>query len=151
MRTKTVRLLSAAMAGGLIFTGVTATTIADTGQVPTRAALAADTPASPPVNLDNCPTLAEGYHGGCVNQLQTELNADDGGNLSVDSTFDPATREAVQVFQQEHNVVPVDGIVGRQTKAALDSPGSTSVVPPALIDSQVAATASHPSSLAHCH
>ena len=83
-----------------------------------------------PSRLGNCPTLTEGYHGGCVDQLQTELNADDGDNLPVDGTFGPATQEAVKVFQQEHGIVPAEGIAGPQTKAALDNSGPNSVATP---------------------
>jgi len=54
----------------------------------------------PAVNLDNCPTLAEGYQGGCVNQLQSELNTDDNAGLPVDGTFGPLTQQAVINFQQ---------------------------------------------------
>jgi peptidoglycan hydrolase-like protein with peptidoglycan-binding domain len=137
MHTKRVRLVSAAMAGGvsaamaggLVLTGVTAAAIANTSHAPTRVTLAADTTSSA-VNLGNCPTLTEGYHGGCVNQLQTELNADDGDNLPVTGTFGPATRAAVIAFQQEHHIVPAEGTVGPQTKAALDNPGSSSAAPP---------------------
>ena len=129
MHTKKVRLIFAAMAGGLVLTGVTAAAIASTSHGPTRVTLAADTTSSA-VNLGNCPTLAEGYHGGCVNQLQTELNADDGANLPVTDTFGPATKAAVIIFQQEHHIVPAEGIVGPQTKAALDNPGSSAAAPP---------------------
>ena len=83
-----------------------------------------------PSPLGKCPTLAEGYHGGCVDQLQTELNADDGDNLPLDGTFGPATQEAVKVFQQKHGIVPAEGIVGPQTKAALDNLGPNSVATP---------------------
>ena len=69
MPTNKIRIPSAAMAGGLVFTGVTAVAIAHTGHAATRTAPAADTNSSPTVNLDNCPILAAGYHGGCVNQL----------------------------------------------------------------------------------
>jgi peptidoglycan hydrolase-like protein with peptidoglycan-binding domain len=65
-----------------------------------------------------------------VDQLQTDLNADDGDNLPVDGTFGPATQEAVKVFQQKHGIVPAEGIVGPQTKAALDNPGRNSVATP---------------------
>ena len=134
MPTKKVRLLSAAMAGGLALTGVTAA-VTSTGHAPARTALAADKASSPPVNLDNCPTLAEGYVGGCVNQLQTELNTDDGDNLPVDGTFGSATKQAVENFQREHNIVPADGIVGPQTKVVLDTPGAgPAVTPPGQLD-----------------
>ena len=130
MPTKKSRLLSVAMAGGLVLTGVTAAAIANTGHAPARAALAATLASSPPVNLDNCPTLAEGYTGGCINQLQTELNTDNGTSMTVDGIFGPDTTKAVELFQQNHNIVPADGIVGPQTKAALDNPGSNPVGTP---------------------
>ena len=129
MHTKKIRLISAAMAGGLVLTGVTATAIANTSPVPTHVDLTANMTSSA-INLDNCPTLAEPYHGGCVNQLQAELNADDGDNLAVDGTFGPAVKTAVEIFQQEHNIVPADGIVGPQTKTALDNPSANSVATP---------------------
>jgi peptidoglycan hydrolase-like protein with peptidoglycan-binding domain len=121
MPTKKFRLLSVAMAGGLVLTGATAAAIANTGHAPARAPLAANTASSPPVNLDNCPTLAEGYTGGCINQLQTELNTDNGTSMPVDGIFGPETMKAVELFQQNHNIVPADGIVGPQTKAVLDN------------------------------
>jgi peptidoglycan hydrolase-like protein with peptidoglycan-binding domain len=130
MPTKKFRLLSVAMAGGLVLTGATAAAIASTGHASTRAALAANMASSPSVNLDNCPTLAEGYTGGCINQLQTELNTDNGTSMPVDGIFGPATTKAVELFQQNHNIVPADGIVGPQTKAALDNPGSNPVATP---------------------
>ena len=129
MPTKKVRILSVAMVGGLVFTGVTAAVITP-GHAPARAALAANTASPPPANLDNCPMLSEGYQDVCVNQLQTELNTILGLNLPVDGTFGPATKAAVETFQQEHNIAPVDGIVGPQTKAALDNPGSSSAGTP---------------------
>ena len=129
MPTKKVRILSVAIAGGLVFTGVTAAVITP-GHAPARAALAANTASPPPANLDNCPMLSEGYQDVCVNQLQTELNTILGLNLPVDGTFGPATKAAVETFQQEHNIAPVDGIVGPQTKAALDNPGSSSAATP---------------------
>lgn len=130
MQTKKIRLLSVAVAGGLVLTGVTAVAIASTGHAPVHAALAANMASSPPVNLDDCPTLAERYTGGCVNQLQTELNTDNGTTMPVDGIFGPETRKAVELFQQNHNIVPADGIVGPQTKAALDNPGSNPVTTP---------------------
>ena len=129
MPTKKVRILSVAIAGGLVFTGVTAAVITP-GHAPARAALAANTASPPSANLDNCPMLSEGYQDVCVNQLQTELNTILGLNLPVDGTFGPATKTAVETFQQEHNIAPVDGIVGPQTKAALDNPGSSSAATP---------------------
>ena len=129
MSTKKVRILSVAMTGGLIFTGATAAVITSS-HAPAHTALAANMASSPPVNLDNCRVLAEGYTGGCAAQLQTELNADNGTNMPVDGIFGPQTRDAVITFQRNHQIIPADGIVGPQTKAALDNPGSSPVADP---------------------
>ena len=92
---------------------------------------AANVASSSAVNLDDCPTLAEGYPpGGCVIQLQTELNTDNGTTTPVDGVFGPQTKTAVETFQQNHHIVPADGIVGPQTKAALGNPGSSSAGTP---------------------
>jgi Putative peptidoglycan binding domain len=124
MRIKTAHIISAAMAGGLILTGATAAII-PTGQAPAHGVLTADmTSSSPPVNLNNCPILAEGYQGGCVYELQAELNADDNSNLAADGVFGAATKQAVINFQNQNGIIPADGIVGPQTKAALVSAGS---------------------------
>jgi peptidoglycan hydrolase-like protein with peptidoglycan-binding domain len=131
MPTKRIRLLSAATAGGLVLAGVTTAVITNPGHTAPHEALAANLASSPAVNLDNCPTLQEPYTGGCVNQLQTELNADNGTNTPVDGVFGQQTKEAVETFQQNHNLVPVDGIVGPATKAALDSAGSNPATPAA--------------------
>ena len=136
MQKKTTSLISAAMAGALFFSGVaiaadhhSASPHATHGSTQSaHVVLTADT--MPAINLDNCPTLAIGYHGGCVNQLQTELNTIDGANLSVDGTFGPTTQAAVETFQEENGISPADGIVGPQTKAALDNPASDSVATP---------------------
>jgi peptidoglycan hydrolase-like protein with peptidoglycan-binding domain len=131
MQTKTAGLISASMAGALLFTGVAISASSGTTHGPAKSAdafLASYT--APTINLDNCPTLAIGYQGGCVNQLQTELNAIDGANLSVDGTFGSGTQAAVETFQQENGISPADGIVGPQTKAALDNPVSDSVATP---------------------
>ena len=90
------------------------------GQTPTRAKLAASSATEPFADLDSCPALTMGYHGGCVDQLQTELNDADHANLGVDGTFGAATKQAVITFQQQNGVSPADGIVGPQTKQALD-------------------------------
>jgi Putative peptidoglycan binding domain len=86
--------------------------------------------SSPTENLDDCPILAEGYSGGCANELQTELNIDDRAGLPVDGTFGPLTRQAVISFQQQNGIVPADGIVGPQTKAALDKENSVATPEP---------------------
>lgn len=76
-------------------------------------------PASAAVILDPCPTLTQGYHGGCINELQIELNEDIGTTLAIDGYFGPDTYNAVVAFQQKAGV-PADGMVGLLTKAALD-------------------------------
>lgn len=90
-------------------------------------------PAQSSVILDDCPTLMQGNTGGCVNELQTELNED--LNLSppmaVDGTFGPGTRQAVITFQQDNGIAPADGIVGPQTKTVLDNANSVSTPVPA--------------------
>jgi peptidoglycan hydrolase-like protein with peptidoglycan-binding domain len=129
MPTKKVRILSVSIAGGLVFAGVTTAAITP-GHAPARTALAANLASSPPVNLDNCPILTEGYHGGCVNQLQTELNAANGTSIPVDGIFGSKTRDAVETFQENHHIVPVDGKVGPQTKAVLDNLGLNSAAAP---------------------
>jgi len=102
------------MAGGLAITGVAIGAGLNSGQVPKHAVLAANESPVSAVNLDNCPTLAEGYHGGCVDQLQAELNGIEGLSLSVDGTFGPATSSAVAAFQQQNGLQP-DGVVGPAT------------------------------------
>jgi peptidoglycan hydrolase-like protein with peptidoglycan-binding domain len=120
MRKKIAWISSAATAGGLLVAGFAVAASPGTGHAPAHAVLAATTASSPAVNLDNCPTLAEGYQGGCVNQLQTELNSIDNAGLPVDGIFGPQTQQAVITFQQQNGVSPADGIVGPLTKAALD-------------------------------
>ena len=133
MQPKKFRTLSAAVAAGSLALALAAITASSgTSHPATHAVLTAQTESFPPVNLDNCPTLYTGYpSGGCVAQLQTELNTILGLSLPVDGTFGPATESAVERFQQEHNIVPAAGIVGPQTKAALDNPGSSSAATPA--------------------
>jgi hypothetical protein len=131
MQKRKFRIVSAAMAGSLALAAVAITASSGTSPTAKHVALAPQAESSPPVNLDNCPILYTGYpSGGCVAQLQTELNTILGLNLSADGTFGPTTKKAVEEFQQEHNIVPADGIVGPQTKAALDNPGSSSAGPP---------------------
>lgn len=128
MPAKKFRLFSVAMAGGLVLTGATAAASANTGHAPARAALAANMASSPSVNLDNCPTMALGYQGGCASQLQQELT-NDGDTVPVDGIFGPGTQRAVENFQQEHHIIPADGIAGPQTKVVLDNPAAAPAPP----------------------
>jgi peptidoglycan hydrolase-like protein with peptidoglycan-binding domain len=141
MSTKKLRIFSIAMAGGLAVTGATVAGMTS-GHAPAHAALAAHMASSPPVNLDNCAVLAEGYTGGCAAQLQTELNADNGTNMTVDGIFGRQTKDAVITFQQNHQIVPADGIVGPQTKAALDNSIPSPVKAPASTPAQAPSTSS---------
>jgi len=137
MQPKKLSIVSAITAGSLALaaaaiTASPGTSHAATSHAATHVVLTAKTESFPPVSLDNCPTLYPGYpRGGCVAQLQTELNTILGLSLPVDGTFGSATTSAVERFQQEHNIVPAAGIVGPQTKAALEGPGSGSAATPA--------------------
>ena len=131
MQKRKFSILSAATAGSLALTAVAITASSGTSPTAKHVALAPQAESSPSVNLENCPILYTGYpRGGCVAQLQTELNTILGLNLSADGIFSLTTKKAVEEFQQEHNIVPADGIVGPQTKAALDNPGSSSAGTP---------------------
>ena len=75
MQTKKLHVLSAITAGSLALAVAGVAASSGTSHAATHAVLAAQTESFPPVNLDNCPTLYAGYpRGGCVAQLQTELN-----------------------------------------------------------------------------
>ncbi len=68
-----------------------------------------------------CPTVRQGSSGDCVRQLQTKLGLM--GLLpstQADGAFGPRTDAAVREFQGR-TWLPVDGIVGPQTWAKLDS------------------------------
>lgn len=128
------RILSAATAGSLALAAVAITATSGTIPTPKHTALAAQTESFPVVNLDNCPILYIGYPtGGCVAQLQTEINTDNGTRAPVDGIFGAETKKAVITFQGNHHIVPADGIVGPQTKTALDNPGSVSVAAPITV------------------
>ena len=132
------RILSAITAGSLTLAAVAAITVGSgSSHTAQPAALAVQTGSFPPVNLDDCPTLHAGYPtGGCVAELQKELNLIAGNNiLTVDGTFGSVhsqTYKAVIAFQKAHSL-PQDGMVGPETKKALDTALSvhTPTVPPA--------------------
>jgi peptidoglycan hydrolase-like protein with peptidoglycan-binding domain len=135
------RILSAITAGSLALAVVAAITVGSgSGHTAQPAALAAQTESFPPVNLDDCPTLHTGYPtGGCVAELQNELNLIAGNNsLTADGTFGSVgsqTYNAVIAFQQKYHLSQ-DGMVGPDTKNALERALSgdsvpTPTVPPA--------------------
>ena len=113
---------------------VAITASSDTSQTAKHAALAAQNGSFPPVNLDDCPILHTGYpRGGCVAQLQTDLRIVQDPNLDVDGLFGSAhsqTWNAVTAFQTAHGLKP-DGMVGPDTKKALEAASPGSAVPPA--------------------
>ena len=117
MYKRTRWIISAVMIGGLLLTGI-AMAGQNASPPPAHATLAAR--VVPAVNLDNCPTLVEGDHGGCVSQLQTELNTYDTAGLPVTRTFGLLTQRALIKFQQENGVTSAQGVVGPHTKATLD-------------------------------
>jgi Putative peptidoglycan binding domain len=124
MQPRKFRILSAITAGSLALAVAAITASSGTNQPATHAALAAQNESFPPVNLDACPTLHTGYPtGGCVAQLQTDLNIIQGNHLAVDGIFGSVgsqTYKAVIAFQQAHGL-PQDGMVGPATKQALDA------------------------------
>jgi|SRR5450755_2493394 peptidoglycan hydrolase-like protein with peptidoglycan-binding domain len=124
MQPRKFRILSAVTAGSLALAVVAITASSGTSQPAKHAALAAQTESFPPVILDDCPTLHTGYpRGGCVAQLQTDLNIIQGNHLVVDGIFGSAgsqTYNAVIAFQAAHGFNQ-DGMVGLATKNALEA------------------------------
>lgn len=122
MQKRKFRILSAATAGSLALAAVAITASSGTSPTPKHVALAAQTESFPLVNLDDCPILHTGYPtGGCVAQLQTDLNFIQDNNLVVDGAFGSIgsqTYNAVITFQKA-NGLPQDGLVGPATKQAL--------------------------------
>ena len=75
------------------------------------------------------PTIRKGDDGEYVKQLQLMLG------LEADGDFGNKTRDAVEDFQESHDIKPVDGIVGPYTWEALDKAyggkvPDVSVIPP---------------------
>lgn len=77
--------------------------------------------AAPAVSVSR-PTLRTGSRGDSVRLLQTLLNRA-GYDLAVDGIFGTMTRCSVKGFQSERGL-QVDGIVGKQTWAALEGGGA---------------------------
>jgi len=63
-------------------------------------------------------TLQKGNKGEDVKWVQCKLNAR-GASLKVDGDFGDNTKKAVESFQNRKCLKPVDGIVGKDTRAAL--------------------------------
>lgn len=110
------------------------------------AALTQTTGSWPSVDLNACPILHLNYNGGCVAQLQNDLNFIAGSNIvTVDGDFGQQTYEAVQAFQQSKGL-PQDGLVGDATKQALDASLSVHTpTPPATTQAPGGSATSAPS------
>lgn len=67
--------------------------------------------------LGGSDTLTSGDSGEAVRELQRLLN-EQGAGLTVDGSFGPATRAAVEAYQADHGI-PVDGRVGAFTASSL--------------------------------
>ena len=93
---------------------------ADPATLANEAAVAAAWPTltivDPPAPPIGARLLFEGCHGPDVSSLQVKLGAAYTGQLG---RFDRATYDAVVAFQKAHSLDPVDGIVGKDTRAAL--------------------------------
>lgn len=79
-------------------------------------------PTPTPPTPETKPTLRRGDKGAYVTLAQTELinKGYSCGSYGADGDFGKATEVAVKAFQQDHGL-KVDGIIGVQTWAALDS------------------------------
>lgn len=108
---------SAVLAGGLLITGVAVGGPATPVTHPKTKAAASVTGTY--ADLDACGLMAPGRQGGCVEQLQLDLNDAENAGLTLDGHFGPSTEQAVIQFQKTTGVTP-DGVVGAATKAALE-------------------------------
>ena len=79
------------------------------------AAAPSPSPAGPPTTTEHTIILSEGAEGRQVELLQQALS------IPVDGIFGPETEAAVRSFQEARGLT-VDGIVGPQTSAALGAP-----------------------------
>ncbi len=71
--------------------------------------------------------LRKGSQGGYVSTLQAALN-NKGANLNVDGKFGWRTKNAVMDFQSSNNLRLVDGVVGPETRGALNGGSSSAQV-----------------------
>lgn len=81
----------------------------------------------PPVKPDNVKELKKGSKGADVITLQTRLNALGYPCGKVDGDYGPKTEAAVKAFQKAEKKTD-DGVVGQQTKAALENAKPTGLL-----------------------
>ena len=114
------RGITLSMAGALLVVGTTAgVTHHAEKAVPQRVVLTAATSYAPgSINLMDCPSLGLGYHGGCVDELQSELNKVENADLAVDGSFGATTRQALVSFQRQYGL-KADGVSGQKTSMTL--------------------------------
>ncbi len=79
-------------------------------------------------------TVKKGSKGSDVKTLQTMLNKVDNAGLDVDGVFGSGTEKAVKAFQKSQKLT-VDGIVGKNTWAALEKAYNSSAKSTLKIDS----------------
>ena len=86
------------------------------------ACIGGDVPPSPTPTPDTKPTLRRGDKGDYVKLAQSELiqKGYDCGSFGADGQFGAATEKAVRAFQKDHGLT-VDGVIGKNTWAALDA------------------------------
>jgi hypothetical protein len=65
-------------------------------------------------------------HGADVRAVQQALNQRSHAGLDTDGTYGPATRDAVMTWQRREHI-PVDGIVGPQTRSTLGLPTTVAI------------------------
>lgn len=82
-------------------------------------------------------TLGVGARGALVGSIQRQLG------ISADGKYGPQTRSAVARYQQQHHL-QVDGVVGRQTLAALRGHTNPQRVKPGPIAAKTATLKQHP-------
>lgn len=86
-----------------------------------QAAPAAPTVVAPSAVLESTEKLRWGSRGGAVQDLQSALNGQ-GASLAVDGVFGSRTHSAVKSFQSSNGLL-VDGVVGPETRGALNGGG----------------------------
>jgi peptidoglycan DL-endopeptidase CwlO len=86
-----------------------------------QTAPAAPSAAAPSAVLDSSEKLRWGSRGGAVQDLQSALN-DHGESIAVDGVFGSRTHAAVKSFQSANGLL-VDGVVGPETRGALNGGG----------------------------